>query len=61
MKKAGASKELMKASRKNLGLAFGTYAGLAVTNAGMSELARGIAYKKKKKKLEKENKKKDDK
>lgn len=61
MKKAGASKKLMKASRKNLGLAFGTYAGLAVTNAGMSELARGIAYKKKKKKLEKENKKKDDK
>lgn len=47
-------KKLMKASRKNLGLAFGT-------NAGMSELARGIAYKKKKKKLEKENKKKDDK
>lgn len=49
MKKAGASKKLMKASRKNLGLAFGTYAGLAVTNAEMSELARGIAYKKKKK------------
>ena len=62
MKKAGASKKLMKASRKNLGAAFGTYAGVAVTNAGMSELARGIAYRKKKKKLEKEkDKKKDDK
>lgn len=62
MKKAGASKKLMKASRKNLGVALGTYAGVAVTNAGMSELARGIAYKKKKKKLEKEkDKKKDDK
>lgn len=63
MKKAGASKKLMKASRKNLGAALGTYAGIAVTNAGMSELARGIAYRKKKKKLEKEekNKKKDDK
>lgn len=62
MKKAGASKKLMKASRKNLGAAFGTYAGVAITNAGMSELARGIAYRKKKKKLEKEkDKKKDDK
>jgi hypothetical protein len=62
MKKAGASKKLMKASRKNLGVALGTYAGVAVTNAGMSELARGIAYRKKKKKLEKEkDKKKDDK
>lgn len=62
MKKAGASKKLMKASRKNLGAAFGTYAGVAVTNAGVSELARGIAYRKKKKKLEKEkDKKKDDK
>lgn len=62
LKKAGASKKLMKASRKNLGVALGTYAGVAVTNAGMSELARGIAYRKKKKKLEKEkDKKKDDK
>ena len=62
MKKAGASKKLMKASRKNLGVTLGTYAGVAVTNAGMSELARGIAYRKKKKKLEKEkDKKKDDK
>lgn len=44
------------------GVALGTYAGVAVTNAGMSELARGIAYRKKKKKLEKEkDKKKDDK
>ena len=62
MKKAGASKKLMKASRKNLGAALGTYAGVAITNAGVSELARGIAYRKKKKKLEKEkDKKKDDK
>ncbi len=62
MKKAGASKKLMKASRRNLGAALGTYAGLAVANAGTSELARGIAYRKKKKKLEKEkDKKKDDK
>lgn len=62
MKKAGASKNLMKASRRNLATAFGTYAGLAATNAGLSEVARGIAYRKKKKKLEKEkNKKKDDK
>lgn len=62
MKKASASKKLMKASRRNLGAALGTYAGLAVANAGTSELARGIAYRKKKKKLEKEkDKKKDDK
>lgn len=62
MKKAGASKKLMKASRKNLGAAFGTYAGVAIANAGVSELARGIAYRKKKKKLEKEkDNKKDDK
>lgn len=62
LKKAGASKKYLKGSKKNLVTAFGTYAGLAVANAGTSELARGIAYKKRKKKLEKEkNKKKDDK
>lgn len=61
MKKAGASKKLIKASRRNLGAALGTYAGLAVANAGTSELARGIAYKRKKKELEKENKEKNDK
>ena len=63
LKKAGASKKYLKGSKKNLATAFGTYAGLAVANAGTSELARGVAYRKKKKKLEKEekNKKKDDK
>lgn len=51
-----------KESKKNLATAFGTYATIAAANAGLGELARGRAYKKRKKELEKEkNKKKDDK
>lgn len=62
LKKAGASKKYLKESKKNLATAFGTYATMAAANAGLGELARGRAYKKRKKELEKEkNKKKDDK
>ncbi len=61
LKKAGASEKYLKRSKKNLATAFGTYATMAAANAGMGELARGIAYKRKKKELEKENKEKDDK
>lgn len=62
LKKAGASKKYLKGSKKNLATAFGTYATIAAANAGLGELARGRAYKKRKKELEKEkNKKKDDK
>lgn len=58
LKKAGASKKYLKASKKNLLGAFGTYASLAAANSGLGELSRGIAYKTRKKKLEKEEEKK---
>ena len=58
MKKLGASKELMKESRKRLGAAWGTYAGqTAVKNIALGEGSRlagkgigGLIYKDKKKK-----------
>ena len=62
LKKAGASKKYLKHTKGKLLGAFGTYAAMAAANAGTGELARGIAYKRRKKKLKgekKENKEED--
>lgn len=53
MKKAGASKELLKQSKKRLGAAWGTYAGGAATTVGVGgageAVGRGVAKLNKKK------------
>lgn len=56
MKEAGASKELMKQSKKRLGSAFGTYASMSALNgvAGVSGRLAGKGYAKRKKKEEEE-------
>lgn len=56
MKKAGADKKILKRARKDLTTAFGSYATAAAMNAGVGEVAKNIAYKKRRRKLE--NKKK---
>ena len=56
LKKAGASKEYLKGSKKTLLKALGSYAGLATAHVGASELARGLSYRQEKKRLEKKKK-----
>lgn len=56
LKNSGASKELRKAAKKELTGAWGTYAGLSATSAGIGELSRGLAYKKAKRKIEEDKK-----
>lgn len=56
LKKAGASKELMKASKKNLGAAFGTYATAAAIKSGIGLGTKEAAYRLEKKRLNKKEK-----
>lgn len=61
LRKAGASKEMLKKSNKTLGHAFGTYAALNAANAGVGLLSKNRAYKREKRKIEEEKEKKDNK
>lgn len=54
LKKAGASKKDISASRRNLASAALTYGTLAAVNAGIGGISKHIAYKKTKEKLDKE-------
>ena len=54
LKRHGASKGLIKESKKKLATAFGTYATLGAMNSGIGELSKHRAYKKEKKKIERE-------
>jgi hypothetical protein len=53
LKKAGASKKDISASRRNLAAAALTYGTMAAMNAGIGGISKHIAYKKAKKKLDK--------
>lgn len=61
LKESGASKQYLKESKKNLGIAFGTYATKALAGSGIGLATREAAYRKEKRKIkkrkEKENKK----
>lgn len=57
LKKAGASKKDLSASRGNLASAALTYGTLAAMNAGIGGISKHIAYKNTKKKLDKDKKK----
>jgi len=59
LKKAGASKELLKKSKKELGQAWGTYAAAKVGNAALSESSYHLTKKGLKKKDKEENSKKE--
>lgn len=50
LKQSGASKKVIKDAKKNLSGAFGTYATQVAANAGVGQIAKGIAYKREKKK-----------
>ena len=56
LKKAGASKELMKASKKDLGTSFGTYATMAAIKSGTGLGIKNAAYRLEKKRLNKKKK-----
>lgn len=53
MKSHGANKELLKASKKRLGSAWGTYAGLSASNAAIGEFSRQVGKSKERKRQEK--------
>jgi len=55
LKKSGASAKDIKVAKRNLGLAFGTYATLSAMKAGKNALIKHAAYKRTKKKLDKDN------
>ena len=57
MKSHGANKELLKASKKRLGSAWGTYAGLSASNAAIGEFSRQVGKSKERKRQEKSKKK----
>ena len=59
LKRHGASKGLIKESKKKLATAFGTYATLGAMNSGIGELSKHKAYKKEKKKIEREKEKRE--
>lgn len=44
LKKSGANKETIREAQKELLTALGSYGGKAISNIGLSELSRGIAY-----------------
>ncbi len=54
LKRAGASKKDLSASRKNLATAALTYGTMAAVNAGIGGISKHISYKKTKEKLDKE-------
>ena len=58
MKSHGANKELLKASKKRLGSAWGTYAGLSASNAAIGEFSRQVGKSKERKRQEKKSKNK---
>ena len=50
LKQNGASKKVIKDAKTNLSGAFGTYATQVAANAGVGQIAKGMAYKREKKK-----------
>lgn len=56
MKSAGANKELLNASKRRLGAAWGTYAGLASANVGLGQASRYAGKLVEKKRQDKSNK-----
>lgn len=58
MKSSGANKELLNASKRRLGAAWGSYAGVSASNAAVGEFSRQVGKSKERKRQEKKSKKK---